>query len=124
MFIVSLMVNVYQQGCDEHDAVSVVVENERGSRWAHAHVFKGHELGREEAHAEGLRMMGRVALAMKEGRFRPPQFNPHWHAIQPCYGSPEYAREWQKWEALADLEEGNYDVGTRREWELREEASQ
>jgi hypothetical protein len=130
MLTVFLMIDLYHRGTNEdgealeHDAVSVVVENERGGRWAHNVVFMGHELGREKANAEGVRMMGRIAVAMAEGRFRPPQFNPHWNAIQPCYGSAQYAAEWRKYDAQADLAEGNFEFNSEREWELREAASQ
>ena len=125
-----LMTDLYHKGTNEdgepleHDAVSVVVENERGGRFAHSHVFKGHELGREKAHAEAVRLMARIQVAMAEGRFRPPEFNPHWNAIQPCYGSKAYAAEWRKWSAQSELAEGNYEFNSEREWELREAASQ
>jgi len=127
---VFLMSDLYERGCTEdgeplmHKATSVVVENERGARWAHSHVFLGHELGGEAAHAGAVRLMGNVVKAMAEGRFRPPEFNPHWNVIQPAYGSQAYAGEWRKWSAQSELDEGNFEYNSEREWELREAASQ
>jgi hypothetical protein len=108
----------------EFEALTVVVENERGGRFAHSHTFRGGELGREKARAEAIRLMARVQVAMAEGRFRPPEFNPHWNPIQPCYGSQAYAGEWRKWEARNELADENYEYNSEREWELREAASQ
>lgn len=129
MLTLFLMTNLYIKGTNEdgedleHDAVSVVIENERGARWAHSHVFMGHEMGRETAHAEAVRLLARVQAAMAEGIFRPVEFNPHWNAIQPCYGSQAYAHEWRKWEATNELADGNYEYNSEREYELREAAS-
>jgi hypothetical protein len=125
---VFLMSDLYVKGTTEdgepvmHNAVSVVVENERGARWAHSHVFMGHERGAEGARIEATRMLANVVKAMAEGRFRQPEFNPHWNVIQPAYGSQAYAGEWRKYAAEADLAEGNFEYNSEREWELREAA--
>ncbi len=128
MLTLFLMSNLYyrpheEDGSDvEFEAIQVVVENERGARWANAHVFEGHVYGRERAKAEAVKLMALVQKAMQEGRFREVSTNPHWNAIQPCYGSAAYAHEWRKHAAQNELDDRNFEYNSEREYELREAA--
>ena len=129
MLTLFLMSNLYTRPHEEDgtpvefEAISVVVENERGARWANAHVFEGYLYGRDAAKVEAIKRMALIQKAMEEGRFRDPAKNPHWNAIQPCYGSESFQKEARKWAARSELAEGNFEYNSEREWELKEAAS-
>lgn len=48
---------------------------------------------------------------------------PAWAPTTPCYGSEAYGRNWRAYEAASSLACGDYEPGSMREWELRQDAA-
>jgi hypothetical protein len=123
---VDLRSDLYQQGSTEDgepsifEAYSVIVETEAGFRWQHTKTFFGHQMGDDNAKAAAERLAGRIEAAL--ANWKGPANNENWVVVQPCYGSPAYAKNWRAYAAADDLADGSYDT-PEREAELRAIAS-
>jgi hypothetical protein len=98
----------------------IVAEAPDGSRWTHDYTFRS-ECRSDNAWAlqQANRLLARILTSPLAQESSGRALNGHWSAIQPCYGSYAYQKNWRAYAASDELADGNYEAGSSREYELR-----